>query len=108
MCAQQVQPQRVIGIWDKSRGWSGENQILTAASCGVRTDLVQKLVPGHCDEPALRVFWWFARPMLDGFNERLLHGVFGGCEIGPTVNEDPQDLRDQVSQQGLIHPGFNP
>jgi hypothetical protein len=97
MCAQQVQPQRVIGIRDKSRGWIGENQILTAASCGMGTYLVQKLVPGHGDEPALRVFRWFARPMLDGFNERLLRCVFGGREIGPTVNEDPQDLRNQVS-----------
>jgi hypothetical protein len=59
-------------------------------------------MPRRGDQPASGVVGAVIRPRLDGPDQRLPHGVLGGREVRPAVDEGRQDAGDQVPQLGLV------
>ena len=101
--AQKVQPQRVIGGFGRSGRRRVGHPQLAVAPRGVGSGQIDEATPRRGDQPALRIVGALVGPCLDGPDQRLLHGVLGGGEVGPAVDEGRQDAGDQAPQRGLIH-----
>jgi hypothetical protein len=82
--------------------------VLTPASGGVRPRRIEEPVPGHGDQPALRVSRRVGLPDADRLDERVLHGVLGRRKIGSATDEDSEHARCEAPEQGLVHREVTP
>ena len=102
MGAQEVQPERVVDARHLARRWLRVDAQLAASSGGFGAGEVDERVPGHRDQPSLRITGRVVRPGRQRLDDRLLDGVLGRREIGAATDEDVQDLGCQRTQKGCI------
>lgn len=88
---------------DRTGPGLGVDEDLAAPAGCVGAYGVEESAPRHRDQPALRVAWRILRPHPQGFDERVLHGILGRCEIRSAADEDADHGGDERAQQSLVH-----
>ena len=103
MAAQEEQCQRVVAVRDfRQRGhfFPRHAQLLAAAPCFVGAPHIRQTAFGDRDQPPTRVFGrTVVSPPGAGGEQRLLNGVFRIREVAIAAQQQPQNLRCQLTQE---------
>ncbi len=92
------------GRLDRPGGRLDLHRQLPAAPRRLGAGRVEELAPRDRDEPALLVARRVVRPRVQCPDQRLLHGVLCGREVGAAPDEDTDHRGHQLPQQRLVHP----